>query len=248
MLAVLDPQECRPQNPLQCGKQKHGGIQYVPACQAASAAEALLAIAGYADLAYDQGRDDFPDSKSSPSSSPSPPGSEDEEETDCEDDSWVVENEPAGEETPDGLMLLSRSPPRRALSESSDATVSDSDGVSETTCRKRGSSDEIAPDSTKRLKHEQQSNDLGEITIGIYTKAQRLEKIRRYQEKKAKRKFNKKVIYHCRKAFADRRPRVGGRFVSSKLPSSPPAISQPPAVSSSRRGRPRKSRGEEGAL
>jgi hypothetical protein len=52
-------------------------------------------------------------------------------------------------------------------------------------------------------------------TIGIYTKSQRAAKIRRYQEKKKNRKYNKKVLYHCRKAFADRRPRVGGRFVAA---------------------------------
>jgi len=50
------------------------------------------------------------------------------------------------------------------------------------------------------------------ITIGIYTKAQRREKIRRYREKK-NNPAKKRILYQCRKKFADTRKRVKGRFV-----------------------------------
>ena len=50
------------------------------------------------------------------------------------------------------------------------------------------------------------------ITIGIYTKAERREKIKRYKEKK-RNPVKNRVLYQCRKRFADTRERVGGRFV-----------------------------------
>lgn len=50
------------------------------------------------------------------------------------------------------------------------------------------------------------------ITIGIYTKAERREKIKRYKEKKRNPAKNR-VVYHSRKRFADTRERVRGRFV-----------------------------------
>lgn len=50
------------------------------------------------------------------------------------------------------------------------------------------------------------------ITIGIYTKAERCEKIQRYKEKRRNPAKNR-VLYQCRKRFADTRERVGGRFV-----------------------------------
>jgi len=53
------------------------------------------------------------------------------------------------------------------------------------------------------------------VTIGVYTKAQRRAKIIRYREKRDRRTFKRKVLYTCRKAFADTRPRVGGRFVKT---------------------------------
>jgi len=51
------------------------------------------------------------------------------------------------------------------------------------------------------------------ITIGTYTKSERLTKLRHYRQKRSKRNFSKRVLYGCRKEFADSRPRVGGRFV-----------------------------------
>jgi len=51
------------------------------------------------------------------------------------------------------------------------------------------------------------------ITIGVYTRSERAAKLLRYREKRARRNFTKRVLYGCRKRFADSRPRVGGRFV-----------------------------------
>lgn len=54
------------------------------------------------------------------------------------------------------------------------------------------------------------------ITIGIYTRAERDAKILRFREKRLRRNFTKRVLYGCRKRFADSRPRVGGRFVMNE--------------------------------
>jgi len=51
------------------------------------------------------------------------------------------------------------------------------------------------------------------ITIGVYTRSERAAKLLRYRQKRARRNFTKRVLYGCRKRFADSRPRVGGRFV-----------------------------------
>lgn len=260
MLATVPNQEWHPQDSkaLQCGKHltSEGGL---PASQATSAAEALLSIAGLFD-GFEHQREFSSESKDSPSTSPAP--SSEGEDTDCEEDIWASQK---NEDQQNALMLLSRPPPRRTLS----TGVSTTNGASEEEAapvpsRKRNSKPEpvngCMRKKAKKVVVEEGTapgaSD-GVPTIGIYTKAQRQEKIRRYQEKKAKRKFNKKVIYHCRKAFADRRPRVGGRFVSakSKAPTSAPALTPVPAAaappaaaaapSTSRRGRPRKSRGED---
>lgn len=55
-------------------------------------------------------------------------------------------------------------------------------------------------------------DDDDDFLIGIYTKAERREKIKRYKEKKRNPAKNR-VLYQCRKRFADTRERVGGRFV-----------------------------------
>lgn len=59
-------------------------------------------------------------------------------------------------------------------------------------------------------------HDMQEIPVGIYTRAERRAKLERYRAKKNRRTFNKKILYACRKSFADSRPRVGGRFVPLK--------------------------------
>lgn len=49
--------------------------------------------------------------------------------------------------------------------------------------------------------------------IGIYTPAERAAIISRFQGKRSRRVWNKKIRYNCRKNLADRRMRVKGRFV-----------------------------------
>ncbi|XP_004300805.1 PREDICTED: zinc finger protein CONSTANS-LIKE 1-like [Fragaria vesca subsp. vesca] len=46
-----------------------------------------------------------------------------------------------------------------------------------------------------------------------YTAEERKERISKYRSRKAQRNFNKTIKYACRKTVADRRPRIGGRFV-----------------------------------
>jgi len=46
-----------------------------------------------------------------------------------------------------------------------------------------------------------------------YTKEERQRVLRRYREKRSRRVFKKKVRYECRRKFAMKRPRIGGRFV-----------------------------------
>ncbi|KAL7581266.1 hypothetical protein ACA910_006037 [Epithemia clementina (nom. ined.)] len=49
--------------------------------------------------------------------------------------------------------------------------------------------------------------------IGIYTPAERAAIIARFNKKRQRRVWNKKIRYNCRKSLADRRLRVKGRFV-----------------------------------
>jgi len=49
--------------------------------------------------------------------------------------------------------------------------------------------------------------------IGIYTPAERAAIIARFNNKRSRRIWNKKIRYNCRKNLADRRMRVKGRFV-----------------------------------
>jgi len=57
--------------------------------------------------------------------------------------------------------------------------------------------------------------------IHIYTRKEKGELIKRFKKKKIDRKLNKiknerKSYYECRRKFAQNRPRVGGRFISTK--------------------------------
>lgn len=61
------------------------------------------------------------------------------------------------------------------------------------------------------LKYREVYNKNGRI--GIYTPAERAAIISRFQFKKSRRVWNKKIRYNCRKNLADRRMRVKGRFV-----------------------------------
>jgi len=49
--------------------------------------------------------------------------------------------------------------------------------------------------------------------IGIYTPSERAAIIARFNKKRSRRVWNKKIRYNCRKSLADRRLRVKGRFV-----------------------------------
>lgn len=49
--------------------------------------------------------------------------------------------------------------------------------------------------------------------IGRLTAAERYTKVKRYLEKRHARKWHKKITYDCRKASADQRLRLKGRFV-----------------------------------
>ena len=49
--------------------------------------------------------------------------------------------------------------------------------------------------------------------IGIYTPSERAAIIARFNAKRQRRVWNKKIRYNCRKSLADRRLRVKGRFV-----------------------------------
>lgn len=51
------------------------------------------------------------------------------------------------------------------------------------------------------------------ILIGEYSQRERKRKMEKYYAKRIYRTSAKKVIYTCRKVFADARPRIGGRFV-----------------------------------
>lgn len=65
--------------------------------------------------------------------------------------------------------------------------------------------------------------------IGIYTPAERAAIIQKFNAKRARRMWKKKIRYNCRKNLADRRMRVKGRFVkrSVEAANSPP----PPSAS-----------------
>ena len=57
--------------------------------------------------------------------------------------------------------------------------------------------------------------------IGIYTPAERSAIIARFQSKRSRRVWNKKIRYNCRKNLADRRMRVKGRFVKRSTEQQP---------------------------
>ena len=66
----------------------------------------------------------------------------------------------------------------------------------------------------KAIKYKKTEVELG--PVGTLSKAERRAKILRYQEKRRRRTFTKRISYQCRKRVADQRLRVKGRFVSTK--------------------------------
>ncbi|EGZ30268.1 hypothetical protein PHYSODRAFT_385425, partial [Phytophthora sojae] len=49
--------------------------------------------------------------------------------------------------------------------------------------------------------------------IGIYSPAERRERLKRFHEKRKLRVFHKRIKYDCRKRLANSCPRIKGRFV-----------------------------------
>ena len=63
--------------------------------------------------------------------------------------------------------------------------------------------------------------------IGIYTPSERAAIIARFQSKRARRNWKKKIRYGCRKSLADRRVRVKGRFVKRDFVAPSPTPTSP---------------------
>ena len=55
-----------------------------------------------------------------------------------------------------------------------------------------------------------------DFMVGRLTKAERAAKVKKYLEKKRRRKWDKQVNYQSRKKVADKRPRYKGRFLSTE--------------------------------
>merc|ERR1712087_409237 len=83
------------------------------------------------------------------------------------------------------------------------------------------------PHSLAKYKHVYNKNG----RIGIYTPSERAAIIARFQSKRSRRVWKKKIRYSCRKNLADRRLRVKGRFVKRSEIISPTVLdSQMPDV------------------
>jgi len=63
-----------------------------------------------------------------------------------------------------------------------------------------------------------------EKKIGPLTMAQRQEKIAKYQEKKKRRLWNRKVTYSCRSTNAQKKIRIRGRFANSNIVTEPTLV------------------------
>lgn len=89
----------------------------------------------------------------------------------------------------------------------------------------------ILPHSLSKYKEVYNKNG----RIGIYTPAERAAIIQKFNAKRARRVWNKKIRYNCRKNLADRRMRVKGRFVKRSVESS---AGSPPPPSECEQGAP----------
>lgn len=134
---------------------------------------------------------------------------EEEEEEDQVDESTL---------TPDELLRRARS---RLLEDLSEGSINGEKGVL------------TLPHALTKYKEVYNKNG----RIGIYTPAERSAIIARFNRKRTRRVWNKKIRYNCRKSLADRRLRVKGRFVKRseqeqmrrKLQAEKEAAEQPPA-------------------
>ena len=64
------------------------------------------------------------------------------------------------------------------------------------------------------------------------TMQEREAKVMRYREKRKRRRYDKQILYESRKAYAELRPRVNGRFVKvpeADVSPSPPASPYDPS-------------------
>jgi hypothetical protein len=52
--------------------------------------------------------------------------------------------------------------------------------------------------------------------VGTITLQERQQKIKKYLEKRRKRRFSKRIHYDCRKRVADQRIRIKGRFITKE--------------------------------
>lgn len=108
--------------------------------------------------------------------------------------SGLMSEEEQANLTPDELLKRARS---RLLEDLSEGSLSGEKGVL------------TLPHSLNKYKEVYNKNG----RIGIYTPAERSAIIARFQSKRSRRVWNKKIRYNCRKNLADRRMRVKGRFV-----------------------------------
>lgn len=128
-----------------------------------------------------------------------------EEEDDHEEE--TEEEEPVGHEE---LLRRARS---RLLEDLSQSNLTGEKGVL------------TLPHSLRKYKEVYNKNG----RIGIYTPAERAAIIARFQSKRTRRVWNKKIRYNCRKNLADRRLRVKGRFVKRSTESAPEGRVEDPA-------------------
>ncbi|KAL9183911.1 hypothetical protein ACHAXT_004767 [Thalassiosira profunda] len=111
---------------------------------------------------------------------------------------------------PDELLRRARSRLLEDLSESGGDTAG--------AAGEKGGSVLTLPHSLSKYKDVYNKNG----RIGIYTPSERAAIIQKFQAKRARRVWNKKIRYNCRKNLADRRLRVKGRFVKRTNQTPPP--------------------------
>lgn len=100
--------------------------------------------------------------------------------------------------------------------------------------RRRSASMSVDVGREREGSDEPMEDDDDVVTCGEYTRAERRLKVERYRAKRERRSFKKQIMYECRKTFADKRPRVGGRFVKVDKTTQKPE--KPKAKETTRKG------------